>query len=280
MEYSKECVECGKSFVSHSHRAMYCSLLCAGRAGEKKRKPNAVCPVCGKKFYTSRGNNLCCSQDCKMRRLHSDGKWTYYKAIEESMGIASLQQWIDNAHNIDMLPVSEIAAKLNTTRITITRWCKAWGIRTRTVSEDNARRYGMMSDDDKKAQTKKANCTIREMFKDESWKSEQIEKVLSAQSYRETKPEKSVQIFLDDIGISYSKQYKIKYYFYDIAIESKKILIEVDGEYWHSLPKQKIRDAIKDREARAHGWRLLRIPAKKSFDRQFLSDTIVPVVEL
>ena len=39
----------------------------------------------------------------------------------------------------------------------------------------------------------------------------------------------------------------------------KRMLIEVDGSYWHSKPEQKINDMFKDYIASKHGYRLYRI---------------------
>jgi very-short-patch-repair endonuclease len=42
----------------------------------------------------------------------------------------------------------------------------------------------------------------------------------------------------------------------DICIESKRLDIEYDGDYWH---RDRDRDAIRDAELAAMGWRTVRI---------------------
>ena len=69
-----------------------------------------------------------------------------------------------------------------------------------------------------------------------------------------TKPELSMMEILSDIGIDYISQYLIQYgnnidvkrfrHLYDFCIPSLNILIEVDGDYWHSREDVKLRDRI------------------------------------
>ena len=52
---------------------------------------------------------------------------------------------------------------------------------------------------------------------------------------------------LDDLGITYVREYQIGPYLFDcmIDLEHKKLLIECNGDYWHNLPKNIIRDKSK-----------------------------------
>jgi len=93
--------------------------------------------------------------------------------------------------------------------------------------------------------------------------------------------EKRFEKILIELGVDYKKQAVVwvslirghkKYKVYDFQIPSKKILIEIDGDYWHCNPKkypngpinrvQKrniLNDSIKDRVAIAYGYQLIRI---------------------
>lgn len=75
--------------------------------------------------------------------------------------------------------------------------------------------------------------------------------------------------FLMPLGIKYESQYYLKHKYYDFYIPSKKILIEVDGDYWHGnsktnksmnemQKKNKINDMYKDRKAISSGFKILR----------------------
>ena len=77
--------------------------------------------------------------------------------------------------------------------------------------------------------------------------------------------------FLDKLGIKYEEQFEAKDIkrFYDFKLDGR-ILIEVDGSYWHSYgkvyeemnPTQKRNarvDEIKNKWARSNGYKLIRI---------------------
>lgn len=61
-----------------------------------------------------------------------------------------------------------------------------------------------------------------------------------------SKIEKKVASILDDIGLSYHRQFFIKgsRHPYDFKLEDSKILIEVNGKYWHADPRYYKKDDI------------------------------------
>jgi very-short-patch-repair endonuclease len=78
--------------------------------------------------------------------------------------------------------------------------------------------------------------------------------------------------FMLDLDIPVKPQFQINYKFFDFIIEGTKILIEVDGSYWHCDPRlypngpenkvQKnaiINDLYKNRLAAANGYLLIRV---------------------
>lgn len=73
-----------------------------------------------------------------------------------------------------------------------------------------------------------------------------------------TSIEEKIAILLTEIKLDYKEQYKIKRSYFDFFLPSKNILIECDGQYWHSLPEAIIRDKYKDKLAQENGFRLLR----------------------
>lgn len=88
-----------------------------------------------------------------------------------------------------------------------------------------------------------------------------------ARVYFNTKPELAVKAKLDAAGIGYSQQEPLFGRLWDFAIHSKRMLIEVDGCYWHGCPKHHPdragitarRDAERDAAARSAGWKVYRI---------------------
>jgi very-short-patch-repair endonuclease len=142
--------------------------------------------------------------------------------------------------------------------------CKRYGIKTRTVSEDNHRRYANMTESQIKEQTRKANEGIRELFKNPQWKENQIKKVLEAQNFVRSKPELLFEKLLNESGYFPEVQYTegMAGFVLDFAFPEIKLAIEIDGEYWHSFPNAQKRDRCKNYLLGVKkGWELIRIPA-------------------
>jgi DNA mismatch endonuclease (patch repair protein) len=88
-----------------------------------------------------------------------------------------------------------------------------------------------------------------------------------------TLPERIVGAFLVGKGVEYQSQFALpgSPFRFDFAIPAKRILIEVDGCYWHGCarcghagkPDTIRQDRVKTALARRSGWRLLRIRACK-----------------
>lgn len=51
--------------------------------------------------------------------------------------------------------------------------------------------------------------------------------------------------YLDDLGIKYEVEYPLGFYVFDCFIPDKKLLIECQGDYWHTLPKAERNDKSK-----------------------------------
>lgn len=85
---------------------------------------------------------------------------------------------------------------------------------------------------------------------------------------RDTKPELLFEQLLQDMGVTYTKQFLVQEKFqgqpgcfrhaYDFYIPSHNLLVEVDGNYWHSRPEVKERDTMCSDKAREKGFTLVR----------------------
>ena len=82
--------------------------------------------------------------------------------------------------------------------------------------------------------------------------------------------EKEFKLFLNSIGIEVDTQFEILYKFYDFIIKNSKILIEIDGGYFHCdkrlypngpinkmQKKSIINDNYKNSLAKIHGYYLI-----------------------
>ena len=82
-----------------------------------------------------------------------------------------------------------------------------------------------------------------------------------------TKPELLMKDLLDKLNIPYKQQFLIQFknknakmfrHLYDFHIPNTNILIEVDGDYWHSKPEIQERDIICNQVAESKGFDVYR----------------------
>jgi G:T-mismatch repair DNA endonuclease (very short patch repair protein) len=80
--------------------------------------------------------------------------------------------------------------------------------------------------------------------------------------FTDTKPEKEMAEILSKLEISYKQSYPFSDlknpYLADFFIENMKIIIEVDGKYWHNYPNYLERDILRTRELQENGYLVLR----------------------
>ena len=230
-------------------------------------RPIVQCPICKKEFKAKKSHEkrqICCSFECsKVYRA----KTKSLEQLAEELGtdVKGVLQIIDKEHNVDNMTIKAIAEKHGLVRISLMRWCKKYGIKTRTVSEDNHRRYANMTKEQIKAQTKKANEGIRILFKNPKWKEEQIKKVLSVQNYHSSNAEELFYNLIIEKGYIPERQYMQDMcgFALDFAFPEIKLAIEIDGEYWHNLEKTKIKDRRRNYFLGVKkGWEVIHIPAK------------------
>lgn len=76
-----------------------------------------------------------------------------------------------------------------------------------------------------------------------------------------TSIELAIEKLLNKLDISYIHSFNLGDKFLcDFAIPQARLIIECDGDYWHSLPDRIVRDKAKDAYAKKCGWEVLRLP--------------------
>lgn len=68
------------------------------------------------------------------------------------------------------------------------------------------------------------------------------------------------------MGLAFCEQKRIGSYPCDFFLTSYNIIIEADGDYWHSLPKNQERDERKDRYLSGRGYIVIRLPEHRIND--------------
>lgn len=241
------CKQCGKAFIVYPHQTnIYCSLKCAAQGINSKRKvvyPLRVCVKCGKEFPYKywRSTGKYCSREC------SD-------AVNKN---APAQEWISKpcayCGNLFLCPpwhqqiahCSNKCASLHQAQTMrgpnhplwkdrVEMACKVCG-KVCMVRPCIVKRFGACS----------RRCGA----------------VLSAlsQQGRASGIERKIQEALRYVGLYPIPQYVIGPYVVDFAIPECQLVIECDGDYWHTLPKQQIKDKRKDMYLKHEGWRVLRL---------------------
>lgn len=85
------------------------------------------------------------------------------------------------------------------------------------------------------------------------------DKFLRAWDKRTSSLERIVKSTLDALSISYVAQKQIGHFVVDMFIPSRDLVIECDGEYWHSRPGRPEQDAVRDQVLLGMGYRVLRL---------------------
>jgi very-short-patch-repair endonuclease len=80
--------------------------------------------------------------------------------------------------------------------------------------------------------------------------------------------ERIIRSLLERLEIIYLPEHRIGPYIVDIFIPDKRLVVECDGEYWHSMPGAKERDAKRDSYMVSRGFTVLRLPEKEIRNRQ------------
>lgn len=102
------------------------------------------------------------------------------------------------------------------------------------------------------------------------WASRKIEErrritgpaILASRITKPTSLEKAVADLLDTLEIRYEQEKQIGSYFVDFYLPSRKVVIEVDGHYWHNLPGRSEADVKRDNWLKLIGYKVVRIPER------------------
>ncbi len=63
----------------------------------------------------------------------------------------------------------------------------------------------------------------------------------------------------ESAGFSPTAQYPFDWYTIDFAFVDVRVAVECDGKYWHGRKEQRIKDVVKDKWLRKHGWIIIRL---------------------
>jgi ribosomal protein S18 acetylase RimI-like enzyme len=235
-----------------------------------------TCADCGKKqeqlFRADRFKDWRCHH-CAMVQGHKEGKFVVVHNTPSEEGIKRLselakERWADNNYREQMSAKKELS-KDNRSQISKLLWSDRERIKklsdsVRTVwqrenySELKSKqsRQLWLTDEYKKKQRLGYDEQVREIISGSStsrWKDEEYKVKMAhhrANQPRESNIQKLLYQFLDDLNIGYHKEGAdtvIGPYVFDCMVPTryKRLLIECQGDYWHTLERAPARDKAK-----------------------------------
>lgn len=251
----KSCEFCDQQFeIDHgSTNARYCSRKCSSLA--QRTRIELACNVCGKTFSVNphryqNGNPQFCSMKCRNTAWASEGK---PQPRDESKYIESQ---------------CEICGQ----SFTATEWNRKKG-KDRFCShicyaESLRRKRGEAHPLYKKIAKSCLQCgkllkVAPSVINRTKFCSRHCAGAWNViHNNKQSSLERIVADLLAEIGVIFESQKGIGPYACDFFIPSANLVIEADGEYWHSLPANKVRDRRKTTFLLNNGYQLLRLPER------------------
>lgn len=152
-----------------------------------------------------------------------------------------------------------------------------------TVAASNALRYNFCSKLCSNTRGVTLVCTVC----NRSYRASKTQKRThcSLRCYRISEPEtgieKKMRLLLEANNISFIQEYAIsKRDVFDFFLPEFTLLIECDGEYWHSSKRAKVRDQQKNQNAEAMGFQIMRFAENEIESNKFESQLFAAIQQL
>lgn len=169
-------------------------------------------------------------------------------AQEKSIKFNVTKEELEKLFFVDGMGQKQIAEYYKVSKTSVCKKMKQYEIDVRSVGQsrywdDNRREHFRML----------ANTGVVGVFRHQNWK------------YHSTSIE---NFFIDEckrLGISYKRQFPIEKYGhqYDFYVPKYNLFVEMDGEYFHKLPKQMEKDKKQMERSKKLGYNIVRITDKQ-----------------
>ncbi len=246
------CDYCGKEhfidkgtynkLLSGKNKNSYCSISCKSRAQEKKKE--VFCTNCGKPFirklsHIKRHFNQFCSTDCQFEFIHKQR--TEYRICE----ICS-KEFIVSKSSKQRFCSPQCQHEWQTTRSGENHPCfNQKEVKCECCGKDIFIKQYKID----RGQHNFCSNTCRQNWFADVWSQtnecrEKSRKVMinllvsGKMSTTNTQPQKMVNALLDNMDIKYEREYSITYYSIDNYLTHYKLMVEVQGDYWHGNPNK------------------------------------------
>ncbi len=153
-------------------------------------------------------------------------------------------------YNVEKKDLYEIANMFSVSPAGVLYRMKKLGIKTRNKSEAIALMYNKKPEV-RERHRKNANLGLTGVFK-------------SGNNYSFTWIEKDFLVYCENNNIPYKRPFQIvpDGHRYDFLVRDR-IIVELDGMYWHNKPKQKEKDLLFEQQAKASGYDIVRFTDKE-----------------
>jgi very-short-patch-repair endonuclease len=160
------------------------------------------------------------------------------------------KQDIQNLYVNQNKSLSEVAKVHGCGKVTLFNFCKANNIPLRS-SADGTRLYRSQMSPEEKARRNKIDVERG------------VNNYFNRRMYG-TKPELHFKRWLEDNNIRYTEQYRKvgNGHPYDFFLNGRNLIVEIDGNYWHSKKDQRIKDKRYAQDAIDKGYDIIRINTK------------------
>lgn len=240
----KICPQCGKEFsYMKSKERKYCSRECFCKS--KQTGTEIICDNCGKLFYRrqyhidkqkTRGQNSFCCTRCQKEYLH---KQTYEIRKCEICG----QEFEVSKLSTQRFCSDECQIKWQTTRIREfnPRFTSILIPCTYCGKEHYVKPYKFEQQDNFFCSKTCRQAWYAEVYSQrEVWKEAARQRMLQQLKNNafgtETIPQKIVNNILNEIGVNYVREQVFEFYSVDNYLLDFNLIIEVQGDYWHTNP--------------------------------------------
>jgi AraC-like DNA-binding protein len=153
------------------------------------------------------------------------------------------KEWLENNYLNHKLSMSQLATKANVSRKTIIKLFKQFNIKRRSFRDAGLLRSKLISTQMKKQWSDPAYVKI--MAKGFTSIKEKMAKLSNDQLGKISKIQKILYGILDDLEVKYESEKILGFWTYDCFLPNHNIIIECQGDYWHSLTKAQTNDTAK-----------------------------------
>lgn len=237
MQINRNCTSCGR--VHHYERN-----LCYGCYKVLMQKPNCTCKVCNKEFYElpariKQGRGQFCSRHCRLIGL----------------GAKTIQTECEQCHK----PFVYIEKKFKECRKFCSNKCNTDSYigKPHQISEEGMQKLIAKNKARKGKSIKRVKLDgYRTPEHREYCRKRRLSQTFLKQ---DTDIELILKEVLDKEGLKYEHPYVLDGKFVcDFGFPEVKVIVECDGSYWHSLPRNRHFDKLKNNYIPKIGWTILR----------------------